>query len=166
MIPKTTPSSNSGSKKAGLLQSWDLCAARHALVMLCNRRAMLMSVRVCHALSGFFKRLFSRSEEKTMTVGNPTNFIHKSHIGFDPEKGFDVRVCRVLCLVRSMHDHNTRSGLCFAWLLSDEMVRCDANTNCCGPYRFRLRTCPRSGRICSKRRESRRKISLTLKLRK
>ncbi len=27
----------------------------------------------------------------TTVIGRPTNFVHKSHIGFDPDKGFDVR---------------------------------------------------------------------------
>jgi hypothetical protein len=41
--------------------------------------------------AGFFKRLFGKEEKVTTVIGRPTNFVHKSHIGFDPDKGFDVR---------------------------------------------------------------------------
>jgi len=48
---------------------------------------------------GFLKRLFSGSgkskkkDKENMVVGKPTNFTHKSHIGFDPSSGFNVRIC-------------------------------------------------------------------------
>jgi len=46
------------------------------------------------ALVGLLKRLFSfgnKDEKKQAVVGTPTNFVHRHHIGFDPDKGFDVR---------------------------------------------------------------------------
>ena len=40
---------------------------------------------------GFFSNLFGRSEpEPEIEFSKPTNFRHKSHIGWDPEKGFDL----------------------------------------------------------------------------
>ncbi|KAJ5070742.1 neural wiskott-aldrich syndrome protein [Anaeramoeba ignava] len=43
---------------------------------------------------GFFSR-FKKSKksepQKEMVIGTPTNFKHEGHIGFDPEKGFDMR---------------------------------------------------------------------------
>ena len=40
---------------------------------------------------GFFANLFGRSEpEPEIEFSKPTNFRHKSHIGWDPEKGFDL----------------------------------------------------------------------------
>ena len=35
----------------------------------------------------FFSRLFNKSETP-MAIGMPTDFVHKQHIGYDPDKGF------------------------------------------------------------------------------
>jgi P21-Rho-binding domain/WH1 domain len=40
--------------------------------------------------AGFFSRLFGKKERKEADISTPTNFIHKSHIGFDISNGFDV----------------------------------------------------------------------------
>ena len=37
--------------------------------------------------SSFFSRLFNKSETP-MAIGMPTDFVHKQHIGYDPDKGF------------------------------------------------------------------------------
>lgn len=41
--------------------------------------------------SGFFGKFFGGGEEENMEISSPTSFQHKSHIGWDPEKGFDIR---------------------------------------------------------------------------
>ncbi|KAK5578979.1 hypothetical protein RB653_008655 [Dictyostelium firmibasis] len=40
--------------------------------------------------SGFMSKFFS-SEEKELEISAPTNFKHESHIGWDPENGFDIK---------------------------------------------------------------------------
>eukprot|EP01133_Synstelium_polycarpum_P004381 gene4381-5126_t len=42
--------------------------------------------------SGFFSKILhgSSAEEKPMEISGPTGFKHESHIGWDPEKGFDI----------------------------------------------------------------------------
>ncbi|KAM9973767.1 hypothetical protein ACTFIW_010895 [Dictyostelium discoideum] len=39
---------------------------------------------------GFMSKFFS-SEEKDLEISAPTNFKHESHIGWDPENGFDIK---------------------------------------------------------------------------
>ncbi|KAK5581815.1 hypothetical protein RB653_003393 [Dictyostelium firmibasis] len=39
---------------------------------------------------GFMAKFFS-SEEKQMEISAPTNFKHESHIGWDPDNGFDIK---------------------------------------------------------------------------
>lgn len=61
---------------------------------------------------GLLKRIFSfgkKEDENKAVVGTPTNFVHRHHIGFDPEKGFDVRcfslfstMCSVLTCVERL----------------------------------------------------------------
>ncbi|EGC37049.1 hypothetical protein DICPUDRAFT_87126 [Dictyostelium purpureum] len=40
---------------------------------------------------GFMAKFFSSETEKELEISAPTNFKHESHIGWDPENGFDIK---------------------------------------------------------------------------
>ncbi|KYQ91766.1 Wiscott-Aldrich syndrome protein [Tieghemostelium lacteum] len=40
---------------------------------------------------GFMSKLFGGNETQELEISAPSSFQHKSHIGWDPEKGFDIR---------------------------------------------------------------------------
>lgn len=49
--------------------------------------------------AGLLQRIFSRGKEEKVDISQPTNFVHKSHIGFDPNKGFDVSTSLLVCVM-------------------------------------------------------------------
>lgn len=67
----------------------------YCLLLETKEKRFFLSLKNDEELYGWQDDIYSRSP--LMGVSNPTNFVHKIHVGFDPNSGaFTVRAFRLL----------------------------------------------------------------------
>ena len=66
----------------------------YCLLVETNDRKVYLSLRNDEEVYGWQDDIYSRSP--LMTVSNPTNFVHKVHVGFDPVTGGFTVKCHLI----------------------------------------------------------------------
>ena len=74
---------------------------QYCLLVESKDRKIWLSLKSDEELYGWQDDIYSRSP--LMGVSNPTNFVHKIHVGFDPVSGaFTVSISRAECLPKPL----------------------------------------------------------------